>query len=158
MSPKITCYRYGSKRLKNEGLRLGVARQPPRGVRREDWQRRNYFDLWLRVVAPSADLVAAYKQGKGTITFATFTRRYQSQMKAPECHQVIALLATMAQTTPISLGCYCENEALCHRSLLKKLVLQEAAQNKTLSHARRNSAPSETIRLASPVCYAEEAD
>jgi uncharacterized protein YeaO (DUF488 family) len=123
MKTALSTYQYGSPRQSNEGLRLGVARQVPRGVRREDWQRKNYFDVWLPLVAPTADLVAQFKHGR--INFAAFTRHYKVQMKTTESRQVIELLAAITFSQPISIGCFCADESLCHRSVLKGLILQE---------------------------------
>ncbi|WP_395745258.1 DUF488 domain-containing protein [Prosthecobacter sp.] len=115
-------YRYGSARSKGEGLRIGVSRHVPRGVRREDWAKDGYFDLWLPLLSPSADLVNAYLSDK--ITWAVFSRRYRSQMKKRECSQIIDLLALMSQQATFCLGCFCEDETRCHRSLLQQLVAE----------------------------------
>lgn len=124
MKPCIQSYRYGSKRQPGEGLRIGSARYLPRGIRREDWQPGNYFDLRLPLLAPSTKLVSEYKHGK--IGFPAFSRHYRSEMKAPECRQVIELLAGVALFQPISVGCFCEDESKCHRSLLRDLIEKEA--------------------------------
>lgn len=118
----VTSYRYGSPRKPGEGLRIGSARHLPRGVKRIDWQRGNYFDTWLPLVAPTADLVAAFKREE--IDFGTFARRYRAQMKAPEARHVIDLLAAVARRQPISVGCFCEDESLCHRSILRGLIAE----------------------------------
>jgi len=98
MEAHLSTYQYGSPRQPNEGLRLGVARHVPRGVRREDWQRKNYFDLWLPLVAPTSDLVSQYKHGR--TTFKVFSRHYRAQMKTAESRQVIELLASVAMFQP----------------------------------------------------------
>ncbi len=128
MKPMLTTYRYGSRRQPGEGLRIGVARHVPRGVRREDWQRGGYFDTWVPLLAPTSDVVAAFKHGK--IPFSTFARHYKSQMKASEPRQIIGLLAALSLRTPISIGCYCEDESCCHRSLLRPMILAEAKDRK----------------------------
>jgi uncharacterized protein YeaO (DUF488 family) len=119
----LVTYRYGTPRSENEGLRIGVARHLPRGVRREDWQRKNYFDIWLPLVAPSPELVFEYRHER--IEFKEFARQYRLQMKAPAARQGIQLVAVMACHEPVSLGCYCEDETRCHRSLLRALVEAE---------------------------------
>lgn len=147
-------YRYGSERVAGEGWRLGVARHLPRGVRREDWVKRGYFDLWLPLLAPSAGLVKEYLGGK--IAWTAFSRRYRAEMKKPECRQVIELLAGFSGETPFSLGCFCENESRCHRSLLHQLVTERRADLPPIprvSHAKDVPAP--VTRLASPVCFAQ---
>jgi uncharacterized protein YeaO (DUF488 family) len=118
----VTSYRYGSPRNPDEGLRIGSARHLPRGVKRTDWQRGNYFDTRLPLVAPTADLVTAFKHEQ--IDFRTFARRYRTQMKAPEARHVIDLLAAVARIQPISVGCFCEDESRCHRSILRGLILE----------------------------------
>ncbi|HEY5954309.1 MAG TPA: DUF488 family protein [Terrimicrobiaceae bacterium] len=152
MKPRISTYRYGSPRQTNEGLRLGVARHVPRGIRREDWQSGGYFDQWVPLLAPTSDLVAKYRQKK--VRFATFTRLYQNQMKAPASRQVIDLLATISLFLPISIGCYCEDESLCHRSVLRKLILK-AAESKTgvFESFLEMRESGDLAKFASPVCF-----
>ena len=152
MTPSISTYRYGSPRHENEGLRLGVARHVPRGIRRTDWQSRGYFDQWVPLLAPSSDLVAKYQQKK--VSFLTFARLYENQMKTRESRQVIDLLATIAVFLPISLGCYCEDEDLCHRSVLRKMILKAAevkAREFTIFLENRESG--DIAKYASPVCF-----
>lgn len=122
-------YRYGSTRTKGEGWRIGVSRHVPRGVRREDWAKRGYFDLWLPLLSPSADLVKEYIGGK--ITWNVFSRRYRSEMKEPECRHVIDLLAAMSREVTFCLGCFCEDECRCHRSVLQQLVAKRRAALKS---------------------------
>jgi uncharacterized protein YeaO (DUF488 family) len=126
MKARIGSYRYGSPREASEGLRLGVTRHVPRGVRREDWQRRNYFDVWLPLLAPTAELLARYRAQK--IDFKTFARHYRQQMKASPARQGVELLAAVSHFQPITVGCFCENESTCHRSLLVKVLRQEASR------------------------------
>jgi len=152
MDAHLSTYQYGSPRQPNEGLRLGVARHVPRGVRHEDWQRKNYFDLWLPLVAPASELVSQFKHGR--ITFMAFSRHYLSQMKAAESRQVIELLATVSLFQSISIGCFCEDESHCHRSLLRELILKEAKKRASRFSRRSNSQPDESARFASPVCFA----
>lgn len=142
----ITTYRYGDP-TDDRTLRLGVARQAPRGVRQQDYRRKNYFDLWLRALSPSQMLVRRYRDGN--ITFREFAIGYRSEMNRPEARQVIALVALISRQQPIGIGCYCEEEARCHRSILKKLV-ESASEDfsPTLGSERRQN--------ASPVCFANE--
>ncbi len=140
-------YRYATPRQPGEGLRIGVTRHPPRGVRREDWQRRGYFDLWLPLLAPSAALLKQYREEK--VTWAVFARRYRAEMKQPACRHSIALLAAFSHTTAFSIGCYCADETRCHRSLLLPLVL--AGRD---AFAQEAQAP--TASFASPPCYLGE--
>lgn len=136
----ITTYQYGRPRT-DSSLRIGVARKPPRGVRKEDWAKKGFFDLWLKILSPSEELVHRYRQKK--ISFSRFAASYRSEMKQVEPQQVITLLALLARERPISLGCFCKDEDQCHRSVLKRLL--EAADTK-LSLPERYS-------NSSPVCF-----
>ncbi len=120
--------RLGSPRLPDEGLRLGTVRRPPRGVRKEDFARRDYFDLWLPDLAPTAELVSyALSQPFTPARWATYARRYRSEMRAPPARRLLALLAALSAQTSFSVGCYCEDESRCHRSLLRELLREAGA-------------------------------
>jgi uncharacterized protein YeaO (DUF488 family) len=105
------------------GLRLGTVRRPPRGVRKSDWGR--YFDLWLPLLAPSAPLVK-YALGGGN--YDRYARRYVSEMKRREPSEVLDLLAALSHSTDFSVGCYCEDESRCHRTLVRELLRQRGAR------------------------------
>jgi uncharacterized protein YeaO (DUF488 family) len=144
----ITTYRYGEPRT-GSTLRLGAARQAPRGVRRQDYRMKNYFDLWLRVLGPSQALLKRYREG--VITFREFATAYRSEMSQVEPRQVIDVVAVLSRSRPIAIGCYCEREDHCHRSILKQLIQSAAAALPPgLDCGRRAN--------ASPVCFAEEED
>ena len=115
--------RLGSPRHAGEGLRLGTVRRPPRGVRKADYARRNYYDVWLPDLAPSSRLVAlAQKDWPG------FTKAYRREMKAAAAERLIALLAALSQDADFSVGCYCEEEERCHRSILRELLAEHGAR------------------------------
>jgi len=155
MKPMISAYRYGSPRQPHEGIRIGSARHVPRGVRREDWQRKNYFDRWVPLLAPTAELVSGYRHGK--INFSVFSRRYKSQMKKAESRQIIELLGAIALFQPISVGCFCEDESRCHRSLLRDLILKESKkQSVGFTKLFKSVDHGDVERFASPVCFAQE--
>ncbi len=125
----IRVVRLGTPRAPDEGLRFGTVRRPPRGVKKEDYGRRDYFDLWLPDLAPSAKLVAyAYAQEFTPKRWAVYARRYRSEMRAPEAQRLIALLALLSRQTSFSVGCYCEDETRCHRSLLRGLLVEAGAK------------------------------
>ena len=145
--PPPGLYRYATQRMPGEGLRIGVTRHLPRGVRREDWPRRGYFDVWLPLIAPSAELLKEYRDGQ--VTWTVFARRYRAEMKQPACRQAIDLLAAFSHATPISLGCYCEDETRCHRTLLLPLVLKSRSFFLM---------PAEPLPPSSPPCYLAELD
>jgi uncharacterized protein YeaO (DUF488 family) len=125
----IRIVRLGTARHPKEGLRIGTVRRPPRGVRKEDYARRNYFDVWLPELAPSAPLVSyALSRPFTPKRWGAYTRRYRREMARPAAKRTIALLAALSRQTNFSVGCYCEDETHCHRSLLKQLLIEQGAQ------------------------------
>src|SRR5262245_40890847 len=119
----IRVVRLGSPRAKSEGVRLGTVRRPPRGVKKTDYARLDYYDVWLPELAPSEALRSWIVSGPITAQrWATFTRRYRSEMKAPAAQRLIALLAALSAGADLSVGCYCENESHCHRTVLRELL------------------------------------
>jgi uncharacterized protein YeaO (DUF488 family) len=124
----IRVVRLGAPRAPDEGPRLGTVRRPPRGVKKEDYGRRDYFDLWLPELAPSAGLVSyAYAHEFTPRRWAAYARRYRSEMRAPPGQRLIALLAVLSRQANFSVGCYCEDETRCHRSLLRELLVEAGA-------------------------------
>ena len=126
----IRVVRLGSKRHVDEGTRLGTVRRPPRGVRRTDYARRDFYDVWFPVLAPS---VATMKLGLGAVNerqWAAFARRFRAEMKAPAASQSLDMLAALSHHANFSVGCYCEHEARCHRSLLRELLNARGAKLK----------------------------
>jgi uncharacterized protein YeaO (DUF488 family) len=124
----IRIVRLGSPRAPGEGLRLGTVRRPPRGVRKQDFARLDYFDLWLPDLAPSAPLFSfATSQPITDARWRTFARRYRAEMKKPPQERLLALLAALSKQTDFSVGCYCEDASHCHRSLLAELLRQHGA-------------------------------
>lgn len=124
----IRIVRLGTDRGANEGLRIGTVRRPPRGVRKADYAGRDYFDLWLPDLAPSAPLVSwALSEPFTPKRWAAYERRYLREMRQPAAQRLIGLLAAMSTRTDFSIGCYCEDESRCHRSLLRKLLLDHGA-------------------------------
>lgn len=124
----IRVIRLGTPRLPNEGLRLGTVRRPPRGVRKESYASEDYFDLWLPDLAPSAPLVSwALSEAFTDKRWARYTKSYRREMKRPEARRLIALLAALSSASDFSIGCYCENESRCHRSLLRDILVEAGA-------------------------------
>ena len=119
----IQVVRLGTAKKRNEGLRLGTVRLLPRGVKKQDYARRNYFDVWLPELSPSHPLVS-YAQAKPwtDARWAAYARRYLREMRRPEARRLIALLAALSKQANFSICCYCENPARCHRSLLGELL------------------------------------
>ena len=124
----IHVVRFGTAREPDEGLRLGTVRRPPRGVRKEEYASRDYFDVWLPELAPSAPLVSFALSEPFTLKrWADYDRKYRAEMAKPAAQHLIAMLAAMSAQTNFSVGCYCENEHYCHRSILKDLLADAGA-------------------------------
>ena len=123
----IRIVQLGSPRAPEEGLRIGTVRRPPRGVPRAEFATRDFYDVWLPNLAPSASLLA---QGRAAVTAAqwkTFARAYRREMNLPDASRVIDLLAVLSHQTHCAVGCYCDDEARCHRSVLRALLLERGA-------------------------------
>jgi len=115
--------------MRGEGLRLGTVRRPPRGVKKADYARLNYYDVWLPDLAPTQALVSeALSKPWTDPRWAAFARRYRAEMRRPEAQRLIALLAELSKRTNLSIGCYCEDESRCHRSVLRELLAEAGAK------------------------------
>jgi uncharacterized protein YeaO (DUF488 family) len=125
----IRIVRLGAARHRKEGLRIGTVRRPPRGVRKADYASRDFFDLWLPELAPSAPLVSfALSRPFTPERWATYRRKYRREMSKPAAQRLIALLTALSFQTDFSAGCYCADETRCHRSLLKELLIEQGAK------------------------------
>jgi uncharacterized protein YeaO (DUF488 family) len=124
----VRIVRLGSPRARDEGPRLGTVRRPPRGVPKRDFARRDYYDVWLPELAPSAPMVSwALSTPWTPQRWRSYVRRYLAEMKQPAAQHLIATLAVLSQHTNFSVGCYCEDATHCHRSLLAELLAQNGA-------------------------------
>ena len=123
----IRVVRLGSPRAPGEGVRLGTVRRPPRGVPKAEHSSRDFYDVWLPDLAPSESLVKQALVASDERAWAAFVRRYRGEMKRPEAARLLTLLASFSYTTNFSVGCYCENEARCHRTVLKTLLQEHGA-------------------------------
>ena len=119
--------RLGTPRLPNEGLRLGTVRRPPRGVRKERLAADDWYDVWLPQLAPDPLLVAEARAATSPKEWQTFARKYRAEMATPDNARLLQLLAALSHQTAISVGCYCEDETHCHRSLLRELLAEHGA-------------------------------
>jgi uncharacterized protein YeaO (DUF488 family) len=122
----VRIVRRGSARRRGEGLRLGTVRRPPRGVPRSQYKARNYYDVWLPTLAPSAALMRSIRQGG--IGWSTFERRFRAELKKPDASHLLNTLAELSHTTNFSVGCYCEDERRCHRSVLRSELEKRGAR------------------------------
>jgi len=119
----VTAVQLGSPRRAGEGLRLGTVRRPPRGIRKAEYASRDYYDVWLPELAPSEALRSwAMSRPWTSERWNTFARRYRAEMAAPATARLLALLRALAETTSFSIGCYCDDESRCHRSILLDLL------------------------------------
>ena len=119
--------RLGGPRTRGEGLRVGTVRRPPRGVSKKEYASRDFYDVWLPELAPSEALVKQARAASDQGAWRSFTRRYRSEMKRPEAARLLELLAALSRQTDFSVGCYCADEARCHRSVLKELLSEHGA-------------------------------
>jgi uncharacterized protein YeaO (DUF488 family) len=125
----ISIVHLGSPRLPHEGLRLGTVRRPPRGVPKADFARRDFYDVWLPTLSPTPDLVALALHSRDDARgWKTFERKFRAEMKQPEAAHLLDLLAALSHQTHFAVGCYCEDEARCHRSILRQLLAERGAR------------------------------
>ena len=125
----LRTFRVGTPREAGEGLRIGAVRFLPRGVKKEDYARLDYFDVWFPLLAPSSELLGWLKSRdwpSEKIRWSKLETRYLAEMNKTDARQAIKLLAELSRTTRLSIGCYCEDESACHRSILRKLIERAA--------------------------------
>lgn len=119
--------RLGTPRHSNEGTRIGTVRRPPRGVSKERFAADDWFDVWYPDLSPSAELVARAKAAQSPAEWAAFMRAFRTEMNEPTPRRTLDLLAALSHNANFSVGCYCEDEARCHRSVLRALLLERGA-------------------------------
>jgi uncharacterized protein YeaO (DUF488 family) len=126
MSVRIV--RLGSPRATHEGTRLGTVRRPPRGVPKKDFARLDWYDVWFPVLAPSVATMKLGLAAESEKAWKTFSRKYRAEMAAPAASQSLDVLAALSHHASFSVGCYCEDPARCHRSLLRGLLVERGAK------------------------------
>lgn len=124
----IRIVRLGSPRHADEGTRIGTVRRPPRGIPREAFATQNWYDVWFPNLAPSAETVKLAQDAKTPAQWAAFVRKYRAEMAAPDCSHALELLAALSQQSNFSVGCYCEDETHCHRTVLRELLAEKGAK------------------------------
>ncbi|MEJ5990368.1 DUF488 family protein [Ramlibacter sp. PS3R-8] len=124
----IRIVRLGTPRAPGEGLRLGTVRRPPRGVPKQEFASRDFYDVWLPNLAPTAELVAQALAADDAKEWAAFRRKYVAEMKKPDASHLLDLLAALSHQASLAVGCYCENENRCHRSILRELLQERGAK------------------------------
>ena len=123
----IRIVRLGTPRTPGEGLRIGTVRRPPRGVPKSEFAARDFYDAWLPELAPSETLVKQAQGAAGEREWQRFVKRYRAEMTQPAASRLLDLLAAISQGSALSVGCYCEDEARCHRSVLRELLEEHGA-------------------------------
>jgi uncharacterized protein YeaO (DUF488 family) len=125
MSVRIV--RLGSSRAPGEGTRIGTVRRPPRGVPKARFSEDDWYDVWFPTLAPSVETMKLGQQAETDADWRAFTRKYRAEMTAHEARHALQLLATLSHGTDFSVGCYCEDENRCHRSILRELLVENGA-------------------------------
>ena len=120
--------RLGTPRLREEGLRIGTVRRPPRGVPKEKFASGNWYDVWLPELSPSEATVKLGQKAETDAGWKVFARRYEKEMSSPSASRVLDLLAALSHAADFSVGCYCEDESRCHRSILRRLLKERGAK------------------------------
>ena len=118
----IRVVRLGTPRVEGEGVRIGTVRRPPRGVARSHFASQDWYDVWFPNLAPSAETMKLGQQAATAAQWSAFVRKYRAEMAIPENEHAVALLAALSHRSDFSVGCYCEDESRCHRSVLRELL------------------------------------
>ena len=124
----IRIVRLGTDRFKGEGVRIGTVRRPPRGIPKSEYASRNWYDVWLPNLSPTSELMKLGRVAESDKEWASFVRKYRSEMANPEKSRILDLLAALSHDTNLSVGCYCKNDTRCHRSILRELLAERGAK------------------------------
>ena len=124
----VRIVRLGTERARDEGLRIGTVRRPPRGVPKSKFSSGNWYDVWFPNLAPAPQTIKLALGAEAQRQWGAFVRRYRAEMAAPENSRVLDLLAALSHEANFSVGCYCEDESRCHRSVLRQLLLDRGAK------------------------------
>ncbi len=129
----VRVVRLGTPRFPGEGTRIGTVRRPPRGVPKAQFSAQNWYDVWFPNLAPSVETMKLGQEAKTPAQWAAFTKKYRAEMATPDNSHAIELLAALSHQSNFSVGCYCENEAHCHRSVLRELLAEKGAKLEVLA-------------------------
>ncbi len=124
----IRIVRLGTARTEGEGIRIGTVRRPPRGVPKSEFASRNWYDVWFPNLAPSVETMKVGHEANTPAQWSAFVKKYRAEMSTPEISHTLELLATLSHQSNFSVGCYCEDEAHCHRSVLRTLLAEKGAK------------------------------
>jgi len=124
----IRIVRLGKARSEDEGLRIGTVRRPPRGVPKSEFASQNWYDVWFPNLAPSVETMKLGQAATTSAQWTIFVKKYRAEMSTPEASHILDLLAALSHHTNFSVGCYCEEESHCHRSILRMLLAERGAK------------------------------
>lgn len=124
----VRIVRLGSSRAPREGLRIGTVRRPPRGVPKAEFSSGDWYDVWFPNLAPSPETVQVGLEAESDREWEAFAKRYRAEMAVAENSRVLDLLAALSHTSNFAVGCYCEHEERCHRSILRELLRDRGAR------------------------------
>lgn len=123
----VRIVRLGSARHAQEGLRIGAVRRPPRGVPKTEFASRDFYDVWFPTLAPSVETLQQAQAAETPAEWRAFEKAFHAEMRTAEANHALNLIAALSHTANVSVGCYCENEAHCHRSMLRALLVEKGA-------------------------------
>jgi uncharacterized protein YeaO (DUF488 family) len=123
----ISIVRLGTPRRRGEGVRIGTVRRPPRGVRKDRFAQDDWYDVWYPELSPTPQLVAEALSSRSESEWNAFVRGFRKQMSEPAASRTLDLLSALSASANFSLGCYCEREDRCHRSILRALLEERGA-------------------------------
>ena len=124
----VRIVRLGTSRGAKEGLRIGTVRRPPRGVPKREFASQNWYDVWFPNLAPSPELMKRGRAARSDRDWNAFKKKYRTEMSEPDQGRVLDLLAALSHRTDLAVGCYCEDESRCHRSVLRELLAERGAE------------------------------
>lgn len=124
----VSIVRLGTARTEGEGIRIGTVRRPPRGVPKSEFASQNWYDVWFPNLAPSAETMKLGQEASTPAQWAAFVKKYRAEMATPEISRTLDLLAVLSHQSNFSVGCYCKDEAHCHRSVLRALLAERGAK------------------------------
>jgi uncharacterized protein YeaO (DUF488 family) len=135
----VRVVRLGTPRAPDEGIRIGTVRRPPRGVPKAEFATRNWYDVWFPNLAPSVETMKLGQAAESPAQWSAFAKKYRAEMAVPDARRTLELLAVLSHTTDFSVGCYCEHEDRCHRSILKQLLIDSGASVETAAPVEHRS-------------------
>lgn len=124
----VSIVQLGTERKHQNELRLGTVRRPPRGVKKTDYSKLNFYDLWIPILSPSAELMKIGKESSSEADWLKFKKKFKAELSKGDAMIIIELIALMSHQMEVSMGCYCQDESRCHRSVLRELLKEKKAK------------------------------